>query len=162
MAWCRIGDKPLSEPIPTDLPTHICGARGRWVKIIQDCHYTIWHIVSGDWSIISDQYVCMLHNVKMLTMLWRQNELSMLFGVIILLSSSSFVLFLVRQRGLFYDIKRQSASATLAPNLTAQWVRIYLFIAVSTDGPIPIDAGPLAGTITVTILVMFTLTFLWL
>ena len=32
MAWRRIGDKPLSEPIPTDFLTHVCGTRGRWIK----------------------------------------------------------------------------------------------------------------------------------
>ena len=34
MAWRRIGDKPLSEPILTDSLTHICGTRGRWVKLV--------------------------------------------------------------------------------------------------------------------------------
>ena len=28
MAWRRIGDKPLSEPMPTDSLAHICGTRG--------------------------------------------------------------------------------------------------------------------------------------
>ena len=33
MAWRRIGDKPLSVPRLPSLLTHICGTRGRWVKI---------------------------------------------------------------------------------------------------------------------------------
>ena len=30
MAWCRPGDKPLSEPMVVWLPTHICFARPQW------------------------------------------------------------------------------------------------------------------------------------
>ena len=32
MAWCRPGDKPLSEPMMVNLPTHICITRPQWVK----------------------------------------------------------------------------------------------------------------------------------
>ena len=32
MAWRRIGDKPLSEPIMVNLVTHICVTRPQWVK----------------------------------------------------------------------------------------------------------------------------------
>ena len=32
MAWCRSGDKPLSETMMVRLPTHICVARPQWVK----------------------------------------------------------------------------------------------------------------------------------
>ena len=31
MAWCRPGDKPLSEPMMISLPRHICVARPQWV-----------------------------------------------------------------------------------------------------------------------------------
>ena len=34
MAWRRPGDKPLSEPMMVNLPTHICVTRPRWVKNI--------------------------------------------------------------------------------------------------------------------------------
>ena len=33
MAWCRPGDKPLSEPMMVCLLTHICVAWPRWVKL---------------------------------------------------------------------------------------------------------------------------------
>ena len=33
MAWCRTGDKLLSEPMLLGSQTHICGTRGIWVKI---------------------------------------------------------------------------------------------------------------------------------
>ena len=33
MAWCRPGDKPLSEPMMVRLLTHICVTRPQWVKI---------------------------------------------------------------------------------------------------------------------------------
>ena len=32
MAWRRLGDKPLSEPMVVRLPTHICVTRPEWVK----------------------------------------------------------------------------------------------------------------------------------
>ena len=32
MAWCRSGDKPLSEPMMVSLPMHICVTRSQWVK----------------------------------------------------------------------------------------------------------------------------------
>ena len=34
MAWRRPGDKPLSGPMMVRLPTHICGTRPQWVKIM--------------------------------------------------------------------------------------------------------------------------------
>ena len=34
MAWCRPGDKPLSEPMMVRLPTHICVILPQWVKLI--------------------------------------------------------------------------------------------------------------------------------
>ena len=33
MAWRRPGDKPLSEPMMVNLPTHLCATRPQWVKI---------------------------------------------------------------------------------------------------------------------------------
>ena len=32
MAWRRLGDKPLSEPMMISLPTHICVTRPQWVN----------------------------------------------------------------------------------------------------------------------------------
>ena len=32
MAWRRLGDKPLPEPMMVRLPTHICGTQPQWVK----------------------------------------------------------------------------------------------------------------------------------
>ena len=37
MAWCRPGDKPLSEPMMVSLLTHICITRPQWVK------YVLWY-----------------------------------------------------------------------------------------------------------------------
>ena len=34
MAWCRPGNKPLSEPIINILLTHICVTRPQWVKMM--------------------------------------------------------------------------------------------------------------------------------
>ena len=33
MAWRRLGDKPLSEPMMVSLLTHICVTRPQWVKV---------------------------------------------------------------------------------------------------------------------------------
>ena len=35
MAWCRPGDKPLSEPIMVSLLTHICLTRSQWVNSLR-------------------------------------------------------------------------------------------------------------------------------
>ena len=32
MAWRRLGDKPLSEPMMDSLPTHICVTRPQWIN----------------------------------------------------------------------------------------------------------------------------------
>ena len=45
MAWCRPGDKPLSEPMMVRLPTHICVTRPQWVKGLQ------WIERGQGWSI---------------------------------------------------------------------------------------------------------------
>ena len=34
MAWCRPGDKPLTEPMVVKSLTHICVTRPQWVKMI--------------------------------------------------------------------------------------------------------------------------------
>ena len=43
MAWCRPGDKPLSEPMMVSLPTHICVTRPQWVNghMYFDCYLYI-------------------------------------------------------------------------------------------------------------------------
>ena len=47
MAWCRPGDKPLSEPMMVRLPKHICGTLPQWVnrhnlnKVFQTICYSI-------------------------------------------------------------------------------------------------------------------------
>ena len=35
MAWCRPGDKPLSEAMMVNLPTHICITRPQWVNTMR-------------------------------------------------------------------------------------------------------------------------------
>ena len=37
MAWCRSGDKPLSEPMMISVPTHICVTRPQWVNVPKHC-----------------------------------------------------------------------------------------------------------------------------
>ena len=45
MAWRRPGDKPLSEPMMVNLPTHICVTRPQWVKAVW------WRQSKGKWLI---------------------------------------------------------------------------------------------------------------
>ena len=35
MAWCRPGDKPLSEPMMVRLKTHICVTQPQWVNMLR-------------------------------------------------------------------------------------------------------------------------------
>ena len=42
MAWCRPGDKPLSEPMMVRLPTHIWVTQPQWLKISRKVF--IWNI----------------------------------------------------------------------------------------------------------------------
>ena len=37
MAWCRPGEKPLSEPLRVRLPPHICVTRPQWIKEMLPC-----------------------------------------------------------------------------------------------------------------------------
>ena len=40
MAWRLPGDKPLSEPMMVNLPTHICVTRPQWVNVLQRLNYS--------------------------------------------------------------------------------------------------------------------------
>ena len=42
MAWRRLGDKPLSEPMMVSLITHICVTRPQWVKQWSHWNYTLF------------------------------------------------------------------------------------------------------------------------
>ena len=39
MAWRRIGDKPLPEPMLIQFTRHICGTKGRWVNSLASGRY---------------------------------------------------------------------------------------------------------------------------
>ena len=49
MAWCRIGDKPLSEPMMVNLLTHFCDTQPQWAKksscfprsFLTDCYVVV-------------------------------------------------------------------------------------------------------------------------
>ena len=77
MAWCRPGDKPLSEPMVVSLLTHICFTRPQWlkknsghfdiyisgVKSCKSCHVSHCGYVRavGPWSTCSSDN-CWLHD----------------------------------------------------------------------------------------------------
>ena len=59
MAWCRPGDKPLSEPMMVNLPTHICVPRPQWVKNSQTPYtvlYSIWKVLSINFCQMSNTF----------------------------------------------------------------------------------------------------------
>ena len=57
MAWRRPGDKPLSEPMMVDLPTHICVSQPQWVNT------GVFHMyVTGVCSLTGDFGLCILRN----------------------------------------------------------------------------------------------------
>ena len=49
MAWCRPGDKPLSEPMMVSLLTHICVTRPQWVNEI--CGYPVFKGAAVTWQV---------------------------------------------------------------------------------------------------------------
>ena len=46
MAWRRPGDKPLSEAMMVNLPTHICVSRPQWVRYYWPCSESAWQVIS--------------------------------------------------------------------------------------------------------------------
>ena len=46
MAWCRSGDKPLSEPMMVSLLMHICVTRPQWVKPMSYQTLSQWNKMS--------------------------------------------------------------------------------------------------------------------
>ena len=48
MAWCRPGDKPLSETVMVSLLTHICVSRPQWVKMLNGQHRQIVYHPAGN------------------------------------------------------------------------------------------------------------------
>ena len=48
MAWRRLGDKPLSEPMIVRLPTHICVIRPQWVKYCGEERRHKWRAVEEE------------------------------------------------------------------------------------------------------------------
>ena len=49
MAWCRPGNKPLSEPMMVSLLTHICVTRPQWVKIPNLFIFNLLNILLQAW-----------------------------------------------------------------------------------------------------------------
>ena len=48
MAWCRSGDKSLSEPMMVSLLTHICVTRPHWVnEWVQYQHHELQHVMQS-------------------------------------------------------------------------------------------------------------------
>ena len=56
MAWCRPGDKPLSEPIIVSLLTHICVIQPQWVKCRS--FHQIYVILSSVFPVSLPSYEC--------------------------------------------------------------------------------------------------------
>ena len=50
MAWCRLGDKPLSEPMALCLLTHICVTRPQWDTTLPQHTPPYSHIEAEKWN----------------------------------------------------------------------------------------------------------------
>ena len=63
MAWCRLGDKPLSDPMLTRFHWHIYVTRGRWVNLLSPgrCDRNLLTYIATFQEIINlAQYTCTL------------------------------------------------------------------------------------------------------
>ena len=81
MAWRHPGDKPLSEPMLVDLPTHICVARPQWVK--SNNPNMIMH---SKWVCIYGKYcTCTVVNVAII---WKPGKFISCFCIFVIASSS--------------------------------------------------------------------------
>ena len=72
MAWCRPDDKPLSEPVMVNLPTHMCVTRPQWVKRFAE---GVTHSRDVTSILLDTSWVC--HGVRTVQMgLWSCLALS--------------------------------------------------------------------------------------
>ena len=53
MAWCRSGDKPLSEPMMVSLLTHICVTWPQWVKDSSDADVSDQFLINADLQVFA-------------------------------------------------------------------------------------------------------------
>ena len=60
MAWCRPGDKPLSEPLMVSLMTHICVTRPEWILTHDSFSLDLFRVVQQGSLIIT----LMEHHVR--------------------------------------------------------------------------------------------------
>ena len=65
MAWCRPGDKPLSEPLMVSLPTHICVTRPQWFNVLFPLYLCF----------ICQFSLAMPHNMRHCLAHWRCNSI---------------------------------------------------------------------------------------
>ena len=74
MAWRRLGDKPLSEPMIVILSTHICVTRPHWVKVLFKVIHTMKLVInnldnvfisllSHSWLIHFFTYTCFINHI---------------------------------------------------------------------------------------------------
>ena len=58
-AWCRPGDKPLSEAMMASLLTHICVARPQWVKSLapERFKWNFWEVIFKLILVIDGWYI---------------------------------------------------------------------------------------------------------
>ena len=78
MAWCRPGDKPLSEPMMANLLTHICVTRPHWVNSLCPCD-DIWR---HRYESISSQILgcCLMAPIHYLNRCWSLQNIQIKIG----------------------------------------------------------------------------------
>ena len=80
MAWCRPGDKPLSEPMMVSLPTHICVTRPQWVNTrVQSSPNITINITGPLMQLFSSKHLLILYSeiISILLMLFCVFYISM-------------------------------------------------------------------------------------
>ena len=71
MAWRRPGDKPLSEPMMTILPTHICVTRPQWVNgLVPSGDHVDHDLLSPMVSLGHNEFTCCLRLYVYIPFMW--------------------------------------------------------------------------------------------
>ena len=81
MAWRRLGDKPLSEPMMVNLLTHICVTRPQWVNksaVVFLCNYhalIFWKYLKPNSKDLTKGQWCIMGSHAMMSSRWYVNPI---------------------------------------------------------------------------------------
>ena len=146
MAWCRICDKPLSEPVLLHSLTYICGTKGRWVNdsfmvcFSQDCFVRL-HFISFkpnwqeyNWVMYKFHNKILPHNIKQVILYPVHAFITLLYLCSTILSQISVtrqVLPNIKKRNLGYTF---SVHTIIYEAITTSLIIFYYTQCVSVNG----------------------------